>query len=182
MEQNRSMNYLNEFNRGMNIEEYKRLLSDQLTVHDLHYKKVKVEDNVNISDNFKILVITEPWCGDSTAILPVIQKFFENTNIKIRILRRDDNLELIDQFLTNNGRAIPMILILDTAGNYLGKFGPRPTMAQNIFDTHRDAIKKGEIDKSEVIRKIRTFYAKDRGKAILTDFTRIFNESVSKNK
>ena len=182
LEQALNMNYLNDFNRGMNIDEYKQLLGDQLTVHDLHYKKVMIDDKTNLSDNLKILVITEPWCGDSTAILPVLQKLFEKTNVKIRILRRDDNLELIDQFLTKGGRAIPIILILNDAGEYLGHFGPRPTEAQNIFNEHRDAIQKGDIEKSEVIRKIRTFYAKDKGQAILSDFRRILNEAGSGEK
>ena len=170
------MNYLNEFNRGMTIEEYKQLLGDQLVVHDLHYKKVQIKDAKNIPDDLVILVLTEPWCGDSTAILPVIQKLFEKTNIKIRILRRDDNPELMDRFLTNGGRAIPIILILNKDGSYLGRFGPRPQQASDIYEAHRDAIERGEIEKSEVIRKIRTFYAKDRGQAILNDFNQVLNQ------
>lgn len=175
----KSLNYLDNFNRGMTIDEYKLLLGDQRAVHDLHYKKAVICNKLNIPDDLKILVIIEPWCGDSTAILPVIQKFFEKCNVKIRILRRDDNLELIDQFQTNGNRAIPIILILDKDGNFLNRFGPRPTEAQKIFDAYRDAIQKGEIEKSEVTRKIRTFYSKDRGKAILDDFTRTIIDSIS---
>ena len=173
------MNYLSEFNKGVDINEYKQLLGDQLAVHDLHYKKVVIADDLNLPDNLKILVLTEPWCGDSTAILPVLQKLFEKSNVKIRILRRDDNLELMNQFLTIGGRAIPIILILDKDGNYLSRFGPRPVEAGKIFDAYRDAIQKGKIEKSEVMRKIRTFYSKDRGKAILDDFIQVLNESIT---
>ena len=173
------MNYLSDFNQGMNIDEYKQLLGDQLTVYDLHYKKVMIDDKTNLLDNLKILVITEPWCGDSTAILPVLQKLFEKTNINIRILRRDDNLDLMNQFLTNGNRAIPIILILNEDGNYLGRFGPRPVEARNIFDAHKEAIQKGDIKKSEVIRKIRNFYAKNKGKAILTDFTMALAKAIA---
>ncbi len=173
------MNYLHDFNRGMTVGNYTLLLRDQRAVHDLHYKKAVIYHKLNIPDDLKLLVITEPWCGDSTAILPVIKKFFEKRNVKIRILRRDDNLDLIDQFLTNGNRAIPIILILDRDGNFLNRYGPRPAEAQKIFDTHREAIQKGEIEKSEVTRKIRAFYSRNRGKAILDDFTRVINDSIS---
>lgn len=173
------MNYLSDFNRGMTIDKYKLLLGDQRAVHDLHYNKAVIYNKLNIPDDLKILVITEHWCGDSAAILPVIQKLFEKRNAKIRILRRDDNLELINQFQTNDNHAIPIILILDKNGNFLNRFGPRPAEACKIFDTHREAIHKGEIEKSEVTRKIRTFYSKDRGKAILSDFIRVLNDSIS---
>jgi thiol-disulfide isomerase/thioredoxin len=174
------LNYLSDFNRGMTIDEYKPLLGDQQAVHDLHYKKTLIDHTLSLPDNLKILVLTEPWCGDSTAILPVLQKLFEKGNVKIRILSRDDNPELMDQFLTYGSRAIPFILILDKDGNYLDRFGPRPAEAQKIFDAHREAIQRGEIEKFEVIHKIRTFYSKNRGKAIMSDFVRILNKSVAK--
>ncbi|MBN1406293.1 MAG: thioredoxin family protein [Calditrichaceae bacterium] len=173
------INYLNDFNRGMTINDYKELLEDQLSVYELHFKKAVVADTLNLPDDLKILIITEPWCGDSTAILPVLQKLFMKSNIEIRILRRDENPDLIDSFLTNGGRAIPIVVVLDKKGNYLGHCGPRPSEARAIFDMHRTAIKNGDIEKSDVIRKIRTFYAKDKGSAILNSFLRTLNNALS---
>ena len=92
------MNYSSDFNRGMTIDAYKELLGDQEPVHNLHYNKATVNEELNLPDDLKILIITEPWCGDSTAILPVLQKLFEKTNVEVRILRRDDNPDLIDKF------------------------------------------------------------------------------------
>ena len=173
------MNYSSDFNRGMTIDAYKELLGDQEPVHNLHYNKATVNEEFNLPDDLKILIITEPWCGDSTAILPVLQKLFEKTNVEVRILRRDDNPDLIDKFLTNGGRAIPIVIILDRDGNYLGHCGPRPSEARQIFDAHREAIKNGEMEKSEVIRKIRTFYSKDHGAAILNSFLQMLNNAIS---
>ena len=67
------------------------------------------------------------------------------------------------------------MIILDRDGNYLGHCGPRPSEARQIFDAHREAIKNGEMEKSEVIRKIRTFYSKDHGAAILNSFLQMLN-------
>lgn len=175
------MNLLNEFERGLTIESYKKLLNDQLRVHNLHYDRAQIDsDALSGIPPLKILVITEPWCGDSTAILPVIQKLFEDHDTEIRVLLRDQNPELIDRFLTNGARAIPILLILDAKGNFLAKYGPRPETAQAIFEAHRDDINSGKIEKSKVIRKIRTFYSKDRGKTILNSFLNSLGQTIRK--
>jgi len=106
-------------------------------------------------------------------------KIFENSNPEIRVALRDKNPELIDQFLTNGGRAIPIILVLDEAGNLILKFGPRPQKSQAIFEEYRQDIADGVIERKEVSRKIRTFYSKDRGKAISEEFITRLNESLS---
>ncbi len=150
------------------MEFYKELLDDQLNLHNLHYNRVEIDGDVLKGiPPLKILVITEPWCGDSMAILPVIQKLFENHNSEIRVLLRDQNPELMDRFYKNGPRVIPLLFILDANGNYITKYGPRPEKAQAIFEAHRADINSGKIEKSKVIRKIRTFYSKDRGKTIL---------------
>ncbi len=102
------MYFINDFNRAMEVSEYKKLLGDQESVHDLHYKKAELPEIIKLLKPLKMLVITEPWCGDSTAILPVILKFFESQPVKIRIALRDKNPELMEQFLTKGGRAIPI--------------------------------------------------------------------------
>ncbi|MEJ2054602.1 MAG: thioredoxin family protein [Calditrichaceae bacterium] len=170
------MNYLDYFNKGMEIEEYKQMLGKQLAVYNLHFKKAIVVSDQYIPENLKILTLVQPGCADTAAILSVVQKFFENSNTKLRILKRDDNPDLMDQFLTNGGRAVPLFIIMDEQGNYLARFGPRPEKMQNFFEEHREAINKGEIEKSEIIRKIRNFYAKDRGRTIINEFKNILKK------
>lgn len=88
----------------------------------------------NSEEPVKWLVISEHWCGDAAQILPVVKIIAGLTqNIELRVIYRDENLELIDSHLTNNGRSIPKILILD--GNYKIKqtWGPRPKVAQELF-------------------------------------------------
>ena len=47
------------------------------------------------------LVLTEGWCGDAAQNLPVIHKMAEvNSNINLQLVLRDENLELMDLFLT----------------------------------------------------------------------------------
>lgn len=163
-------NFIKEFKDALTLQEYSLMLGDQADLYRHHYQRAQsIQSDLDLP-TLKILVITEPWCGDSTAILPVIQKFFVDRKAELRITLRDKNPELMNQFLTRGGRAIPIILVLDEQGNFLMRFGPRPKKAQDIFETHRAAIEQGQIDRKEVGRKIRSFYAQDRGQAIIQEF------------
>lgn len=70
------------------------------------------------------LVITEGWCGDAAQNLPVIYKLAElNAKIYLKLVLRDDNLALMDLFLTNGGRSIPKLIVLDSDNNVLNTWG-----------------------------------------------------------
>lgn len=173
------MNFLNDFEKALSENEYIALLGEQHKLHQLHYKKAEIIGNLPDIKNLKILIITEPWCGDSTAILPVLLRTFEGKSAEIKIALRDENPELMDRFLTNGGRAIPIVLVLDKAGNLLMKFGPRPQKSQSIFEGYRQDIVDGSIEIKDIMLKIRTFYSKDRGKSISEEFINLLNESVT---
>jgi len=174
------LNLLNEFKKALTMEQYLDKLDDQISVHELHFKKAETEQyNLNNIPDLKILVITEPWCSDSSAIFPVILRFFENQPVEIKIALRDENPELMNRFLTNGTRAIPIILVLDEQGEVHLKFGPRPAKAQAIFEKYRRDINEGKIERKDVIKKIRTFYAKDRGNAILEEFVILLENKIN---
>jgi len=166
------MNLKKEFDNALGFKEFELLLDENKVIHDLHYKKFNPDQNklslIRTLDEMKILVITEPWCGDSLASLPVLIKMGEiNNKWEVRILLRDENTDLMDKFLTNGGRAIPVFLFLAEDGTLISRWGPRPGKVQAIFDDHRDKIESGEIDRKEVYLKLRKFYAVNRGKEIM---------------
>jgi len=172
---------LNEaYRNAMSYDQYVDSLGDYLSLHRLHYKKFSIEsDFESMIKNFKptkILVITEPWCGDSLAIIPIIKKIAEmNTQWEMRVVRRDTHMTLMEKFLTKGTKAIPIFIFLNNLGEMLFRWGPRPNMTTQIFDDHREQIKQGQIDKQEVIKKIRTFYAKDRGRTTFLELIEVFN-------
>ncbi|WP_456443433.1 thioredoxin family protein [Caldithrix abyssi] len=176
-------NLTDYFEKALLLKTYLSYLGDQRALHELHYRRAQVGDFLPISlPELKILVITEPWCGDSTAILPVLQKFFENKPAEIRIALRDEQPKLMDLFLTNGARAIPIVVVLDKDGRYLFRFGPRPEAARQIFENYRPLINQGKIEKVEVLKKIRQFYAKDQGRAILTELVEKLTTADHKNE
>ena len=168
------MNVLSEFKSGLSYQEYIEILGQNLSLHQLHERKITVPDALKKEiagyEEIKVLVLTEPWCGDSLALVPIISRIAEcNPSWQMRIIRRDENPELMEKFLTKGGKAVPIFLFLNPKGEFLFRWGPRPQAAQQIFEDHRERIFRGEIEKIEVMKKIRVFYAKDRGMSSLAE-------------
>ncbi|MBF2709440.1 thioredoxin family protein [Flavobacterium soyangense] len=80
------------------------------------------------------VVLTEHWCGDAAQILPVLAKIAEQSEgkIELKLLYRDENLGLMDNFLTNGGRAIPKLIQLNDKLEIKKHWGPRPKTAQEL--------------------------------------------------
>ena len=176
------MKLWDEFEKALSLEEYEDKLFENISLHKLHYKKCRIdqekEEQIRKLSPCNVLVITEPWCGDSLALVPILKKMSEiNGNWEVKVLLRDSNLDLMDQFLTHGSRGIPIFLIIDDSGELLFKWGPRPEKAAEIFEDHREQIKNGLIEKEDVIKKIRTYYAKDRGVTTIKELVRIFKEN-----
>jgi hypothetical protein len=101
------------------------------------------------------LVLTEGWCGDAAQSLPVIHALAElNSLISLRLLLRDENLELMDRYLTNGvSRSIPKLIAADAAtGEVLFTWGPRPAALQESFEGMRSEGLPFDIIKEELQR------------------------------
>ena len=72
----------------------------------------------------RILVITEDWCGAAIASLPYVIKLVESApQIEMRIFLRDQNPDLMDQFLKDGRyRSIPVYVLFDEQMNELARF------------------------------------------------------------
>lgn len=109
------------------------------------------------------LVLSEGWCGDAAHVLPVLEQLAAlNPKISLRILFRDEHLELMDQYLTNGGRAIPKLIVMDEDFNEKATWGPRPSYAQKLFLEG----KANSTDNAELKKQLQIWYARDRGQAI----------------
>lgn len=176
------MNLKPYIDKALSYEAYVALLDDNLALHQRHYDKCEIPaEAAHRLEQMKpltILVLTEPWCGDSLAIFPVVRKMAETAGgWTIKVLTRDENPELMDQFLTRGGRAVPIFLFLDTGGALLLRWGPRPKAAQDIFEQYRQRFIEGKMEKMEIIKKIRNFYSKDRGQSIINELLSTFEET-----
>ena len=82
----------------------------------------------------RMLVLNEFWCGDGAQILPVHEAIalVSEGAVDVRVLMRDDNLDVMDLFLTNGGRSIPKTILLNQDCQVLGTWGPRPEEAMAL--------------------------------------------------
>ena len=84
--------------------------------------------------DYVFLVLSEGWCGDAAQSVPVMNWLAEaSPRIELRVALRDKHPALMDQYLTNGGRSIPKLLILDAeTSSVLADWGPRPLVAQAL--------------------------------------------------
>ncbi|MDA9289261.1 thioredoxin family protein [Polaribacter sp.] len=136
-------------------------------------KTIKISDETkavfkSITEKQTWLVLTEGWCGDAAQNLPVIQKLAaENENIAFKIVLRDEYLELMDLFLTNGGRSIPKVILLDAQNNVQHTWGPRPTLATEMMADYK--AKNGSID-AQFKQDLQVWYNKNKGQSVQEDF------------
>jgi len=118
------------------------------------------------------LVLAEAWCGDVAANLPIIHKMANCTpNIELKIILRDENLEIMDAHLTNGGRGIPKLVCLNADDlAVLGSWGPRPAPAQQMIIDY----KKNPVEPYMVFfKKVFNWYAEDKGQTIQNEFLQL---------
>lgn len=128
----------------------------------LHVSSDSIESVKKITEKQTWLVLTEGWCGDAAHNLPMINKIAkENSNIDLQLVLRDENLELMDSFLTNGGRSIPKLIVLDDTKNVIGTWGPRPSEASAMVKTYKE--KNGKLD-AEFKKDLQIWYNKNKGR------------------
>jgi hypothetical protein len=122
--------------------------------------------------NLMWLVISEGWCGDAAHALPVINKLAElNESIQLKIVLRDENEALMNQFLTNGGKSIPKLIVVDLdQKGVLADWGPRPTEATKMVQDYK--AKHGQLDPG-FKEDLQRWYNKDRGNGIVEDLVNI---------
>lgn len=123
------------------------------------------------------IVLTADWCGDAMLCVPIMIRIAEAAGIELRYLIRDDNLELMDQYLTNGkSRSIPIMIFFDEKGEEKVVWGPRaPEVQQLVKELQVDLPPKKSPDfpekQKEMIRKFK--------KTILSDSR--YREAVSRS-
>ena len=124
----------------------------------------------------KLLVIAEDWCGDASNTVPIVARFVTKApGFELRVIMRDRHPEVMDQYLTNGSRSIPIIIVLDEAFHEIGHWGPRPTELQAWVMANR-----GTIPKTELYPQVRKWYARDRGETTIREVLKAAGFSTAK--
>jgi hypothetical protein len=134
----------------LNVQRMNRI--DKTTVVNGEFKEL-------IKNKQHWVLITEGWCGDAANIVPVITKVSEQSdNVELHILLRDENPGVMNEYLTNGARSIPLLIVLDEYFNELFVWGPRPAELQKYV---LDFKKQDGYDIEELKKNVQMWYFKD---------------------
>ncbi len=166
------------------LEKINRAQNGEVKIEKLDHIKLNYQRSIRIQKSYRVnpdllqviqqiakpqqwIVLTEDWCGDSAQNLPYIVRMAGlNDKITLRILRRDQNPDLMDHYLTSGKRAIPKLIGFDENGVELFNWGPRPEPAIRLFE----GLKDQGLEKKEILTQLHQWYARDAGKTLEQEF------------
>jgi thiol-disulfide isomerase/thioredoxin len=129
----------------------------------------------NLANSFTFLVISEGWCGDSAQVLPILNKIAAAaSNINLKIVFRDENEDLMNQFLTNGSKSIPKVIIVDANNKVINSWGPRPSIATKMVLDYKE--KHGALD-AQFKKDLQLWYNKDKGHNTESDIVKLLKAS-----
>lgn len=142
--------------------------------------KINPEDIQKISaikNKLLWIVITEPWCGDAAQIVPMINKMAEiSQNIELKLVLRDQNLPLMDKFLTSGARAIPKLIIVNPENfEVLTSWGARPKTATQLVQQCKEKYGAFTTECKEELQK---WYNKDKGQSIVNEIVTLLENKL----
>jgi arginase family enzyme len=106
------------------------------------------------------VIITEGWCGDASHTVPILEAVAQASggHLATRYFLRDAHLDLMDKYLTNGGRAMPIAVVLHADSlTEAAVWGPRPAPLQAI---HQE-LKAREVPSKEITVQVHAWYDQD---------------------
>ena len=128
-----------------------------------------------LGTRFRFVVLVEDWCGDASSTIPVLARWAEETGMELRILRRDENPEVMDAYLSNGARAIPVVIVLTDQMEEIGHWGSRPETLQAFVTGER---RQGRTSHT-YFPEVRRWYAQDKGESTLREVLAVMERGAA---
>ncbi|MGH2610293.1 MAG: thioredoxin family protein [Tepidiformaceae bacterium] len=100
----------------------------------------------------RLAVIGEDWCPDVYRGAPVGARIAEAMGIEFRFFERDQNPDLIGDYLNGEFQSIPVLVFFDKDHSELGHFIERPKLANEQIHQTREII--GDTSPEGIARKL----------------------------
>lgn len=158
------------FEAALTFERYLEDLESNEELWPAVYRRASVDEADverarGLGDGWKLLALSEDWCGDAVNTLPVVARLAEAAGWDFRVLYRDENEDLMDAHLTNGrSRSIPVVIVYDADFREMGWWGPRPSELQTWVMEEGMALSSPE--RYKVVRR---WYARDRGRTTVKE-------------
>jgi hypothetical protein len=135
------------YEKGMTFDQYCKSMQVNQQVQTRVYQQLEFKEQdlalfkEVAKQNLRGIVLTADWCGDAALCVPILQRIAEESKIELRFLIRDENLELMDQYLTNGtARSIPMFIFIEQEGVEKSVWGPRSSEVQDLVSSLRSEL------------------------------------------
>lgn len=122
----------------------------------------------------KVLAITEAWCGDTAQNLPFFEQLCQQLNVPYHLCFRDEHPELMNHFLTNGGKAIPIVIFMDEQFNVITTWGPRPKPLQEKVLAYKQQPEP-KASYEEFAISIHEWYHSDRMQTLDQELIKLFS-------
>ncbi len=152
-----------------------------------YFRMTRVDKTMVIKNDVKELIssidekkywilITEAWCGDAAQVVPIIGRLAElNKNIELLVVLRDENTELMDKYLTNGARSIPMLISLNKNFEEEWHWGPRPRPAQAMVIENKETQ---ALSFDEIKKQVQLWYAEDKTNTTQLEILKKINQAA----
>lgn len=131
------MNLNDWFAKGLTYEQYKEGMTVNKEEMAVIFNRFSLKEETALlvedlkSQKLRVIVLTEDWCGDALLNNPILMNIANEAQMDVRFILRDENLELMDQYLTNGtARAIPIYIFINQEGEEVAVWGPRAAALQ----------------------------------------------------
>ena len=130
------------FATGLTWKDYLAQMGDTRERTERNYQQAVLSDDDRaffgkLSQVRYAVMLAENWCGDVHRNSPALARIIEAMpSCELRVLFRDQNLDLTDTYLNNGYRSIPVIAFFDQSWNEIARWIERP---------HAATVKSNEI-------------------------------------
>lgn len=131
------LDYRSYWVRGVPFEDYLEAVEENERLWEGNWRTREppagaLERASALEDRWRLLVLSEDWCGDASNTVPLLARLAEATpDLELRIVERDANPELMDRYTTDGSRSIPLVVVLDEDFEPRGRWGPDPRSSRS---------------------------------------------------
>lgn len=149
------------FEKGLTPEQYMETLDKHKDAFHHIYEHFNISNDEDFFTDLKdkklrAVILAEPWCGHCMLNIPILLHLAKKADMPVKFLLRDENLELMDQYLTNGkSRTIPIMIFINEDGEEVAKWGPIASTTKQFVDRHR--IDLPEKDAKDYEDKFKAF-------------------------
>lgn len=133
------------FEQGLTYEQYKAQMTRNRERFEENERTVELPaadlEAIRRGPKLNVLVLTEDWCGDAVANVPIIGRLARETGrLELRLFLRDQNDDLMTQYMNGPYKSIPVVAFFDDDFREVGRWIERPAAVTALRQQRRAEV------------------------------------------